>query len=61
MIPLYLFLYHSDDYLVLVPVPVGPGLGQLPAQLAGAGTVLVEDVVQATALFALRDDERALC
>jgi hypothetical protein len=61
MIPLYLCLYQGDDYLVLVPVPVGPGLGQLPAQLAGAGTVLVEDVVQAPALFALSDDERTLC
>ncbi len=45
-------------YLVLVPVPVCPGQGQLPAKLAGAGPVLVEDIVEAAAVLTLGNDER---
>ena len=32
--------------LVLVSVPVGPGGRHLPAQLAGAGSIVVDEVVQ---------------
>ena len=51
-------------YLVLVPVPVGPGLGDLAAELAGAAAVVVDHVVEGDVapgqLLLLRDDQGAV-
>jgi len=51
-------------HLVLVPVPVGPGLGDLAAQLAGAAAVVVDHVVEGDVapgqLLLLRDDQGAV-
>lgn len=48
-------------HLVFVSVPVGPGLGHLPAQLARAAPVVVDDVIQRNVapshLLLLRDDQ----
>ena len=50
--------------LVLVSVPVSPGGRDLPAQLAGAGPVVVDEVVQRHVgerhLVRVRYDEGAL-
>ena len=50
--------------LVLVSVPVSPGGRHLPAQLAGAGPVVVDEVVQRHVgerhLVRVRYDEGAL-
>ena len=50
--------------LVLVSVPVSPGGRHLPAQLAGAGPVVVDEVVQRHVgeghLLGVRDDEGSL-
>ena len=60
-------MYDDDDdddvdpYLVLVPVPVCPGLGHLATQLARARPILVQHVVQAPALLRLSNDKSALC
>ena len=55
--PLHVFWYifKIQTHLVLVPVPVGPGLGELAAELTSAGPVLVDHVVQAKAVL-LSDD-----
>ena len=51
-------------YFILVTVPVGPGGRHLPAEFAGAGPILVDEVVQRHVgqghLLGVRDDEGSL-
>ena len=51
-------------YFILVTVPVGPRGSHLSAQLAGAGPILVDEVVQRHVgeghLLGVRDDESSL-